>query len=84
MIETIILLLILITLGSVLKKSEIICIIALLLTLLIPEYRTYTILIIAIGILNIFSMFLMKNQIKGVDYSLIALITLATIYVVYT
>jgi len=84
MIEIIILPLILITLGSVLKKSEIICLIALFLTLLIPEYRTYTILIIAIGILNIFSMFLMKNQIKGVDYSLIALITLATIYVAYT
>ncbi len=89
MIELIVTSLILIALGSALsfkspKSVFVISLIALLIMLLLPEYRSYVALVIAIGVLNLFSMTLMKNQIKGVDYALTALIAIATVYVVFT
>ncbi len=89
MIELIVASLILIALGSALsfkssKSVFVISLIALLIMLLLPEYRSYVALVIAIGILNLLSMTLMKNQIKGVDYALTALIAIATVYVVFT
>ncbi len=89
MIELIVASLILIALGSALsfkssKSVFVISLIALLIMLLLPEYRSYVALVIAIGVLNLLSMTLMKNQIKGVDYALTALIAIATVYVVFT
>ncbi len=89
MIEIVIASLILITLGSALsfrspKSVFAISIIALLITLIVPEFRSYTMLVVAIGILNLLSLFIMDNQIKGVDYALTALIAIATVYIVFT
>ncbi len=89
MIELIVASLILIALGSALSfKSPrsvfVISLIALLIMLLLPEYRSYVVLVVAIGVLNLLSMTLMRNQIKGVDYALTALIAIATVYVVFT
>lgn len=90
MIELVVASLILIALGSALsfkntKAVFVISLIALLILLMAPAYyRSYVVLVIAIGVLNLLSMVLMKNQIKGVDYALTALIAIATVYVVFT
>ncbi len=89
MIEIVVASLILIALGSALsfkstKAVFVISLIALLILLFAPAYRSYVVLVIAIGVLNLLSMVLMKNQIKGVDYALTALIAIATVYVVFT
>lgn len=89
MIELVVASLILIALGSALSfKSTravfLISLIALLILLFAPAYRSYVVLVIAIGVLNLLSMMIMNNQIKGVDYALTALIAIATVYVVFT
>jgi len=89
MIELVLISLILIALGSALsirspKSVFVISLIALLIMLLLPEYRSYVVLVVAIGVLNLLSMTLMRNQIKGVDYALTVLIAIATVYVVFT
>ncbi len=89
MIELVVASLILIALGSALsfKNSKAVfltSLVALLILLLAPAYRSYVVLVIAIGVLNLLSMSVMRNQIKGVDYALTALIAVATVYVVFT
>jgi len=62
-------------------------VIALLLPLMVPisEYLIYVAFIVVIGFTNIASLFIPKNtQIRGADISLVALIALATVYVLYT
>jgi NADH-quinone oxidoreductase subunit N len=84
--------LILLTLGAALslKTSKgvlIACIIALLLMLSAPSnsYLAYALFVFIIAFLNLISLNVMKaRQIAGVDYSLVALMALATIYVLYT
>ncbi len=89
-VELVLASLILIALGAALSLKStravfVISIIALLIMLLMPQFREYVILVVAIGFLNILSMFAMRdNQIKGVDYALTALIAIATVYVVFT
>ncbi len=89
MIELVIASLILIAFGSVVafrsvRIAFLLSLASILLMLLIPTLRAYVILVVAIGVLNILSMVLMRNQIKGVDYALTALIVVATVYVVFT
>ncbi len=81
--------LIFVTLGTLifLKRPKIVFVISLLavlILLLLPEFRSYVALVIAIGVLNLLSMMIMNNQIKGLDYALTALIAMATVYVVFT
>jgi NADH-quinone oxidoreductase subunit N len=84
--------LILLTLGAVLslktnKGVLIACIIALLIMLSAPSasYSVYVLFVLVIAFLNLFSLGLMKDrQIIGVDYSLVALMAFATVYVLYT
>ncbi len=84
--------LILITLGAVcsIKDSRIslaASILALAIALpvaAVTQIFMYVLLVVAIGILTIFSMSVKENQMSGVDYSLVALIALITIYIAYT
>lgn len=68
------------------KGSVIACVIALSLTLVTRsvEHFIYAAFIVAIAILNSASLSVKENQIRGVDYSLVVLIALATVYIVYT
>ncbi len=81
--------LIFVTLGTLIflkrpKMAFIISLLTVLILLLLTEFRSYVALVIAIGVLNLLSMTTMKNQIKGLDYALTALIVIATVYVVFT
>jgi len=49
-----------------------------------PQLFMYVLLVIAIGVLTVFSMNVKENQMSGVDYALVALITIITVYVAYT
>ncbi len=49
-----------------------------------PQLFMYVLLVIAIGVLTVFSMNVKENQMSGVDYALVALITVITVYVAYT
>jgi NADH-quinone oxidoreductase subunit N len=84
--------LVLLTLGATIslrtsKGVLIACLVALLIMLSAPSgsYFVYALFVLIIAFLNLFSLNLMKDrQIIGVDYSLVALMALATIYVLYT
>ncbi len=49
-----------------------------------PQLFMYVLLVIAIGVLTVFSMSVKENQMSGIDYALVALITVITVYVAYT
>ncbi len=59
---------------------------ALALLLVVPriELLMYSMLIVAIALINTASLTVKRNQITGVDYSLVALIAVATMYIAYT
>ncbi len=50
----------------------------------IPQLFMYALLVIAVGLLTVFSMSVKENQMSGVDYALVALITIITVYIAYT
>jgi len=85
--------LVMLTLAAVISLKSVrgallICIAALIMLLLTPlsiEYVIYAMFVVIIALLNFASLNIPKDtQIKGVDYSLVALIALATVYIVYT
>lgn len=82
--------LIMITLSSALswktmRVALLVCTVALLIMLLSKEYLAYSTFIVIIVLLNLISFSLMKRrQIAGGDYALVALMALATIYVLHT
>ncbi len=49
-----------------------------------PQLFMYVLLVIAIGVLTVFSMSVKENQMTGVDYALVALIAIITVYIAYT
>ena len=84
--------LIIVTLGAAVATrfpiaSVFAVVLALIISLIvpIPEYITYAVFICIIGLVNVASLFIPKDtQIRGTDFSLVALIALATAYVLYT
>jgi NADH-quinone oxidoreductase subunit N len=49
-----------------------------------PQLFMYVLLIIAVGVLAVFSMNVRENQMSGIDYALVALIAVITVYIAYT
>ncbi|MBO8181225.1 MAG: NADH-quinone oxidoreductase subunit N [Archaeoglobus sp.] len=49
---------------------------------LTAETYFYGVFVAAIGLLNIFCLYISQNQIKGIDYALVALMVLATVWVI--
>ncbi|AEA46551.1 NADH-quinone oxidoreductase subunit N [Archaeoglobus veneficus] len=68
------------------KGSILACVAALAMTLLTPSIDVflYALFVVVIALLNISSLTVRQNQITGVDYSLVALIAVATVYIAYT
>ena len=62
------------------------CVAALVFTLLTPsiELFAYAAFVVVIALINTASLTVKRNQITGVDYSLVALIAIATVYIAYT
>ncbi|AGK61718.1 NADH dehydrogenase subunit N [Archaeoglobus sulfaticallidus PM70-1] len=89
--EALIVSIILLTLGAIfsLKDSRIgfiasiLALVAAMLTLS-PDVYFYGVLIFAIAILNLITLYITKNQIKGVDYALSAIMAVATLLVIMT
>jgi len=89
--EAVVASILLLTVGAAVSlKSERgaiwLCVAALALLLVVPriELLIYSMLIVAIALINTASLTVKRNQISGVDYSLVALIAVATIYIAYT
>ncbi len=64
--------------------ASILALIIVLVSSITTQLFPYVLLVVAIGILTVFSMSIRENQISGVDYSLVALIALITAYIAYT
>ena len=59
-------------------------IVALLIGLNTCNYFPYSIFVFLIGLVNLLSLVTLKSEIKGVDYALVGLMTLATMYIFNT
>jgi len=80
--------LVVLTLAAVISlrsdRGALLACIAALVMLLPGDHTLYAAIVVIIALLNFASLRISKTQIMGVDYSLVALIALATVYIAYT